>query len=210
MLYRVLSTLAALCLLAACGGEAEKTMDAMSNMKNIAESADDAQKTMEDMEALQKARIARGDTIAMSYEVLQKYLPSSIGGYTTGEPSGENVSMPGASFGQASCTYTASDGKDIHVQLTDYNSNAFGIAALTPIFAMNIRVDNSDETSGTFQTGNDKVNGHERWGKKDKTAKIMYSIAGRFILEVSGNNQSSLDEVKAVAKSMNISDLATK
>lgn len=200
----------AVIILASCGGEAEKTMDAMQNMQSIAESADDAAKSVEQMEDLRKERIKRGDTLAMPYADLQKYLPQAISGYTMEEPEGESVEVPGMSHSRASANYVRSDGARITVNIYDYNNGSMGYAAATTMFALKMKIDNDNERAATFQTDNSRINGYERVGKKDGQTQILYGVAGRFLIEVEGADKASFEDVKATANRIGMDDLATK
>ena len=48
-----------------------------------------------------KVRRAKGDTLAMHYTELQKFLPTVLDGYTAKEPDGSTVNMMGASYSNA-------------------------------------------------------------------------------------------------------------
>ena len=93
--------------LISCGGTTEKKeeekpdnpLEALSKLgEEMKGGADDAKKKMEE-------RRKKGDTLAMKYEDLMKYLPDEVSGYTKGEPTGTSISAMGQSYSTAEVKY---------------------------------------------------------------------------------------------------------
>lgn len=192
----------------ACSDKMNEAAESLKNVQSIAESADEAQKTQTELEKRRDERRAKGDTIALPYAELQKYLPGEIAGYKAGELEGSNTEVPGYSVGSASREYTKEDGSFVRITLSDYNSSEMGWAAASTWMALKIKTDNSEEYMSTFQTDSPYINGMEKLGKKDKSATITYGLGGRFLLVVEANNQTDLATVKKVAESMDLKKLA--
>lgn len=194
--------------LAGCGKKAEEAKTAMQAMKSMAESGEKAADEAEKSEAKIEARRQKGDTLAIAYKDLQKYLPESISGYTAEEPKGQTVSMQGVSYSTATRRYTQGE-KDIEVSLTDYNS-AYGIMASATVFmSLGISVDDDEQTTKGYDAGIAGVKGYEELQKKSKNAKITLSVGDRFLLVVSATGgQENTEFVKSIAKSIKLGDLA--
>jgi ABC-type glycerol-3-phosphate transport system substrate-binding protein len=200
--------------LVSCGGKKagdEKTeeesvntstnpLDALTNMAKDAENGNDA------AQAKLKERRAKGDTLAMPYAELIKYLPTSVNGYKAGEPDGSSINMPGASYSTANITFTKDNGDNIKVTLMDYNA-AYGMySSMTGMWALGMSVDSPDEKAeGVKFDGN--IGGWEDYHKKSHDASITLGVGYRFWVSVEGTNQDGIDFVKSVAKTMDLKKL---
>lgn len=196
-------------MLTGCGGKMEEAAQAMKNLETMAESAEDAQKNQDVVSKRREERRAKGDTVAMSTDELKAYLPGDISGYKAGEPETSSTEMEGFSFAQATRSYKRDDGATVKVDLTDYNSSEAGYAGMAMLFAMKWRVDNAQETSGTFQTGDPFINGHERYDKTSKNSTLVYGLGGRFILNIEAEKQD-IAFARSVAEKIDLKKLASK
>ncbi|MBC8044961.1 MAG: hypothetical protein IAF08_16100 [Rhizobacter sp.] len=198
----------ALVAVAGCGKKADEAKTAMQAMKSMAESGEKVAGEVEKSEAKMEARRQKGDTLAIPYKDLQKYLPESIGGYTAEEPKGQTMSMQGMSYSTATRRYTQGE-SDIEVSLTDYNS-AYGVMTSATMFmSLGITVDDDEQTTKGYDTGISGVKGYEELQKKSKNAKITLSVGDRFLLVVAATGgQENTEFVKGIAKSIKLSDLA--
>lgn len=196
-------------VLTGCGGKLDEAAQAMKNLETVAESAEEAQKSQDVVAKRREERKAKGDTLAMPTDELKTYLPGDISGYKAGEPETSSTQMEGFSFSQATRTYTRDDGATIRVQLTDYNSSEMGYAGMASLFALKWSTDNAQETSGTFQTGDPFINGHERYDKTSKNSTIVYGLGGRFILNIDAEKQD-IKFARSVAEKVDLKKLASK
>lgn len=194
-----------------CGGKAEeeKTEDikatdnpieALENMANESQDAqDEAQKKI-------AARKAKGDTLAMPYEDLMKYLPEKIDGYTKGEPDGASINMPGSSYSTAEAEYTNDKGERVKVTIVDYNQ-AYGLySGLTAMWAFS--VDTPEEKSQGVKFDNN-IGGWEQFQKKSGDATITLGVGYRFWVQVEADAQKDTEGVKSIAKMINLDKLAS-
>jgi hypothetical protein len=187
-----------------------KTKDGEVTVNNIQEAGEQMKAAADDAEKRRAERKAKGDTLAMNYKDLQKYLPDVAGYEKDGEPSGESTNMAGfGSFSTAEQRYKSGD-KTIHVELMDYNQSAFGFTTASTMFSMNIQMENDKEKSGSFDTGMKYVKGFEQMYKKDNNATVTYAIADRFMLTIKSDGSNDVDMLKNVAKSMNLAELSSK
>ncbi len=179
----------------------------ISDLKNAGEQI---QENMDEAAKKKEERRKRGDTLALNYKELQQYLPSPAGYEKAGEPDGESVNMPAlGSFSKAEQRYKSGD-KRLQVELIDYNQSDFGYTTATAMFAMSMQIENDREKSGTFETGMKDVKGYEQVYKKDQQAAVTYAIANRFLLRLALNGSNDVEELKTIAKGMNLSELASK
>ena len=112
------------------------------------------------------------------------------------------------SLSRVSASYTAQSGARVTVTLVDYNASASGWESATAVFSLPIAMENDTEISKTFQTDDPMINGFESLKKDSKNATVIYSLGGRFVLEVTGTNQTSLETVRSIAASVDLKKLA--
>ncbi|HLP28363.1 MAG TPA: hypothetical protein VK147_06960 [Candidatus Didemnitutus sp.] len=208
MLKQILGVGAISLMLVSCGEKVDEAAEAMSNMKSIAETADEAQKTQDVLTKRREERRAKGDTLALAPDEIKKFLPGDIDGYKAEEPETQSMDMQGMSWSVASKEYRKDDGSTVKVTITDYNATADMWAGATMMFAIKWSVDNATETSKTIQTDDPYVNGHERFGKQDKSAAITYGLGGRFLLQIEGTNQTNTEFLKSIASRMDLKKMA--
>lgn len=196
--------------LLSCGGKSEdvkeeeqKPDNPLEVLENYANESKDAQKEAEQKIA---ARKAKGDTLAMPYADLMKYLPGSVDGYTKGEPDGASVNVSGSSYSSANCDYTNDKGERVKVTIVDYNQ-AYGLYnGLTAMWAFS--VDTPEEKSGGVKL-DDNIAGWEQFRKKSGDAVITLGVGYRFWVQVEADGQKDTEWVKEVAKSIDLDKLAS-
>ena len=196
----------------ACGGkkdqpeeqEIDKPNNPIEALNNLAKESENAQQEAEKKLA---DRRAKGDTLALNYEELMKYLPESIDGYTKGAPDGSSFNMPGASYSTANCSYTTEDGNRVKVTIIDYNQ-AYGLyTAATTMWAMGMSVDSPEQKAqGVKFEGN--IGGWEEFRKKSGDATVTLGVGYRFWVQVEANNQKDCEWVKDVARKVDLTKLS--
>lgn len=191
-----------LALLASCEGiqKAKEAANAVSAAKNYAVNLGDGQKKAEE-------RRAKGDTLAMPYAELQKYLPSSVAGYEKeGDPEGQTMNMAGASYSMAAQKYKKGD-QTLKISITDYNGAYAMYGMATAVMASGFSSENADEKIGGIDLGVGK--GWEDIKKKDKTASVVVGLSDRFFVQAEASHQENSDFVKDVIKSMELNKLTS-
>ncbi|MGP8215265.1 MAG: hypothetical protein ACLQQ4_06860 [Bacteroidia bacterium] len=174
-------------------------MNAMANA-NASVNSDYAEKM--------KERRAKGDTLAMPYTDLQKYLPTSVDGYTVGTPDGASINMGKMSYSSANIQFKKDNGDWVKVTILDYNQAYNMYASATAVWGMGISVDSPEEKSNSIKLEN-TAGGFESYKKKTKNASIVLGVGSRFYLSVEANNQPDAGMVESVAKSIDLSKLST-
>lgn len=175
---------------------------ALGSLVKLGETMGKAAKVSQDK---QEARRAKGDTIAMPYTELQKYLPV-IDGYTMGEPDGGSVNMTGMSYSNAEARYKNAEGKKIKISIIDYNQAFALYSAATAMWAMGLKVDNKNESSGSFKVG-ERIGGWESYRKKSRKATVTIGVGDRFWINVEADDQDNCEFAKEIATKIDLSKL---
>jgi hypothetical protein len=155
-----------------------------------------------------KARRAKGDTLAMPYTDLEKFLPQSVDGYTAGQPTGASVNMGQMSYSAANITFKKDNGDNVKVSILDYNQAYQIYTQASLAWSMGMSVDSPTEKAESVKLDNTD-GGWETYHKNSKGATITVGVANRFFVKVEANNQADVEMVKSVLKSADLSKLAS-
>jgi len=198
--------------LPSCGGKSEevteeqveKPSNPLEALENLAEDAKEGQDAADKKIAERKAT---GDTLAMHYEELIKYLPGEIAYYNRGEPNGTSMNQPGVSFSSADVRYTNDQDEEIHITIIDYNQ-AYGMyTAATALWAMGMSVDTPEEkTQGVKFEG--EISGWEEFNKKTGRTVLTLGVGYRFWVRIEADGQKDTENVKAIAKKIDLKKLS--
>lgn len=181
-------------LLAGCGEKAQELKQGMEQMKNIAENADNIKETQNEQEQFIKERVAKGDTIAMPYAELQKFLPTSIDGYQLdGDPSGSQQSMAGFSMSNTEQHWVSTSGDSenpsrLKVTLTDWGgtSGAYGLAGLA--FMLNLQAEDDTHRMSTHKMDLPYTYAVEEYQKQSKETKLTVGTRYRYLINIETEN----------------------
>ncbi len=187
--------------------EIEAPKNAFEALSAISKAGKNMEKNMKDTQGKLEERRAKGDTLAMHYEELMKFLPDEISGYKRNEPNGGTVNMMGMSYSSAEARYENSNGNYLKITLVDYNQ-AYGIyQTATAMWAMGMSIDTPDEKANGVKI-NDDIAGWESFKKKTKDAQLVLGIGHRFWLSIEGDQQEDTKFLRKVAKEVNMDKLA--
>lgn len=196
--------------LVSCGGSKEKEVEEVKPASNPLEALVQAGEALEKATNTNtdkmKERRAKGDTLAMPYADLQKYLPT-LDGYTMGEPDGATVNMGVMSYSSAEARYKKEGGGKVKVTIIDYNQAYSMYTAATAMWAMGMSVDTPTEKAGSVKIG-DNIAGWEVFKKKRNRAEITLGVGSRFWVQVEADNQENTDYVKEIAKKIDLDKLS--
>lgn len=173
-------------------------------MKNAGEKME---KAGDEQDAKQKERKLKGDTAAINYKELQKYLPESIDGYTKGKPSGSTMTMTGMSYSNAEVKFTNDNGGYVRVSILDYNAAYSLYSMATGMWLGGMSIENDQEKANSIKL-EDGITGWETLKKDNKKASVVLGVGCRFLITVEANEQENTDIVKHVATSLKLEDLA--
>jgi len=155
-----------------------------------------------------KARRAKGDTLAMPYTDLEKFLPQSVDGYTAGQPTGASVNMGQMSYSTANVQFKKANGDMVKVTILDYNQAYQIYTQASLAWSMGMSVDSPNEKAESVKLDNTD-GGWESFKKTSKQAQITVGVSNRFFVKAEANNQADVEMVKSVLKSVDLSKLAS-
>lgn len=155
-----------------------------------------------------KERRAKGDTLAMPYADLQKYLPSSVDGYKAETPNGASVNMMKMSYSTAEVRFKKDNGDWVKVTIIDYNQAYNMYASATALWASGMSIDSPDEKASGIKPDN-TTGGWQVYKKKTKDATVTLGVDYRFWVQVEANNQDNADKMLSIAKSIDLAKLAS-
>lgn len=209
------SIIAGLTMLAAtgCGKKHDNAVDAMTAMATAATAAPKIEQGMKEAEQFQKDRIARGDTLAMPYAELQKFLPSSVSGYTAREePAGSQQAMPGFSMSQASQTWVATPNPtgmapEVEVTVVDFGGTQQGYAMMAAPMLMGFSQEDAHRRVGAISIDVPNTGAWQEFDKDSKDAKVTAVARYRFLITVDARNKG--EDQSALAKEL-ASEIARK
>jgi hypothetical protein len=210
---KIATFFAAACLIASCE-KASEIKQAADNAESFAKAASNMEENMAASEQRREERRKRGDTLAVPYQELQKYLPENIGGYTAQAPDGTTMNSEMGSYSSASRRYTkaGADGSEdyVEVAIVDYNASADMFTGLTSMWGANFSMEDANGYTKTFNPGFKNGIGWEHFDKQNKNSELSYGLGDRFIVTIKSSNQSNNDFVKSVGNSMKLAELAGK
>ncbi|MGI4870697.1 MAG: hypothetical protein ACRYFX_05895 [Janthinobacterium lividum] len=205
----LLSLLAALLALTSCqkAQEASKAYDAVVASGKAAENM---KNNLEASQARQDERRQHGDTLAISYQELQKYLPAAPTGYTAdGPPQGEKTDVDGMHVSTASQQYRNGD-KSLRVTLVDYAGAGALFTAATALMGGGLKIEDDNQYVRSFDPSQAEVKGLETFEKKSHKATIILGVADRFLATVEATGQNDAELAKSVAKTWPLGELAKR
>lgn len=203
----------ALCaLISGCGADEKisEIQQTYNNMEALAEAGEKMNEAQQRSEQRREERRKRGDTLAIPYQDLQKYLPESVAGYTAEEPEGQSFTMTGYSYSTASRRFTNEQGEEVRVELFDYNSAYDMLAASVALWQAGFSMEDAHGIQRTFDAGIEHTGAFEEYNKDSKRAKVTYALGDRFLLMVEADNKPDTEFVKSVASSMKLGELAAR
>jgi len=188
-------------LFTACGGSDDDS-DQIDIKKNplgaLMKMGKEMKKQADETSKIMAKRRESGDTLALPYQDLQKFLPESINGYSKDEPNGATMNMSGMSYSSVGCNYKKDDGNYIRVNLVDYNA-AFNLyTAATAMWTAGLKIDTPEEKTSGFKV-DDNISGWESYKKKSNDVSVVVGVGNRFLITVEANKQENTDFVKEIA-----------
>lgn len=160
--------------------------------------ADNAEASMEE-------RRIKGDTLALSPDLLSKALPDEVDGYVkSGEIQKAEDKSIGSNWSLVSQSYRKGNSM-VNIILSDYNG-AYGLfAGATAMFSTGTEVRNDEEISRPFQEGN--IKGWETFNRESKQASLILARKDRFIITIEGEEQADLETVKKFARQIDLNKI---
>ncbi|EMR02176.1 hypothetical protein ADICEAN_02690 [Cesiribacter andamanensis AMV16] len=190
-----------------CGGNTQDQQETESYEYSAEE---DTQYTGAEETPAQKRyaeRRAKGDTLAMHYKELQKFLPNEIRGFSReGEIEGSSMNMEDGSYSMASQRYRKGE-EDLTITLIDYNNAIDMYEGLSGAWASGMSYEDDNQKANGVSLLNNKAKGMEVFAKKDNRCELMAGIAARFYLQIKVNNTTNASLCREIAEGLNLSAL---
>jgi len=198
---------------AGCGEKVQEARNTMNAVEEVTKAASKVEESKDEAAKFQAERRSKGDTVAMPYAELQKYLPAPPSGYAPKEePSGSSQNMTGFSMSQAEQTFVKPAGADgsapsFHVTIVDFGGTemAYGLMALPMM--MNISREDAHQRMTTLTMETPHTWASEDFNKDNKNAKVTAVTRYRYMITVEARDQA--DDQTAMAKAM-VEEIAKK
>lgn len=201
--------LALLFFLFTCGEKVKEAKDAYNILSALQNATKNIDENIEQAEKKYQERIARGDTVAMHYNELKKYLPKNFSGYSTkGEPTGSSMTMAGMSYSVCKQTFANDEGKELKIALMDYNGAYQLYQGMLAVYSLSIFIETDEEKMQSIQLDNEDIKGWEVLKKKEKKASVFFGISDRFYLAIEAEGQDNTELVKSIAENMDLNELS--
>lgn len=174
--------------LVGCGGRGDDTRNALAAVQAVASGR--VQDAVEDAEQFRKDRIAKGDTVAMSYKDLQGFLPEKVDGLNAqGDPTGQSQAMAGFSMSQAEQTWVGearADGStpEVEVTIVDFGGTQQGYAMLAAPVMMGFSREDDQQRMGTVKIDLPHTAGWEEFQKASKDTRFTAVARYRYLITV--------------------------
>lgn len=196
-----------------CGEKAQEARNAANALQAVAEAGTGMVDRQKEAEKFYNERKEKGDTVAVAYTELQKFLPSAPSDYAAAEePSGSSQSMGAFSMSQTEQTFTKPAGPDgsiptIKVSIVDFGGTqaAYGMMAMPMM--MNLSQEDAHHRMRTIKIGTPYTWGSEEYNKDDKSAKVTLITRYRYVISVEAMNQG--EDKTGMAKDL-AEDIAKK
>ncbi|WP_448518256.1 hypothetical protein [Rhodoflexus sp.] len=191
-------------------GEKVGITNALDKIQDMANAVEQSQKNAE--QKLQE-RIRRGDTLAIPYAELARFIPDAIDDFKseTSELRGETTTTAGMSVSTVRKKLVNGDSY-ISFELTDYNSGANAAAqGALAMFSMaaEISMENNEMKQVGFKQGSE-IKGSITLQKNRQIAELAAVIAGRFLVKVEANNQTDIEGIKDYFQRLSLNELSAR
>jgi hypothetical protein len=212
MFPRAVALAALICSLAACGrSEQQQAEEAAKQIEQGAQQmAQGAQQSSEQFaQGLQQMaqgfqQLTKNAAPAVDFEQLRALLPE-VDGWTRSDAKGEQLTMP-VSYSRAQARY-AKDTSQIELEITD---TALSQLLLAPM-SMFLAAGYSERSDEGFKRST-KIAGQpgiEEWNTTSRRGEVTAVIGNRFVVHATGRDVASLDVVRGLVESVDLSKLAT-
>jgi hypothetical protein len=181
-------------LAAGCGQSGTDAKNALNAVQAV--TSGQVEEGLKDAEKFHQERVAKGDTLAMPYAELQKFLPTEVAGYQPAEePSGSSQNMPGFSMSQAKQSWQAAAGGDgsvpqVEITLVDLGGSQQGYAMMAAPMMMGFSQEDANHRAGGIKMDVPHTGGWEEFDKRTKNAKVTAVTRYRYMITVEARDHA--------------------
>lgn len=196
----------ALIAAAACGSSVPQTQTdaAAKNLQQGAKTVEQGARQMAAGVERSAEQMAQGSAKAVDYEQLKALLPD-VDGWTRSDTKGEQLTMPMV-YSRAETRYRKGDSR-IELEITDTALSQLLLAPMSMFLASGYSERSDDGFKRATRIGGQP--GLEEWRAEPKRGEVTAVVSGRFIVKAAGYDVESLDPVRKVVESVNVSRLAS-
>jgi len=98
----------------------------------------------------------------------------------------------------------------VDIKIMDYNASQMGFMGVTAMYKMGFSSEDDTKKEGSYDLGMKDVAAFETIYKKDQRSKLVLVVADRFYVELENEGTNDPELLRSVAKSMKLSELASK
>jgi hypothetical protein len=190
--------------------QARDAKNAYSAVVTTTKAAKEMAAGLEQAQQQQEARKQRGDTLALNYKELQKYLPASPAGFVpAGQPEGQSTNMANVHMSTASQQYQKGD-QTVTVALVDYNGAAALFMGATAMMNNGLEIEDDQQLMRSLKLDRPGVKALETLDKQEHKATVTMGVGDRFLVTVEASGQQDTELVKTVANSLDLDALAKR
>jgi hypothetical protein len=142
---------------------------------------------------------------AVDFRELKSLLPEELPGMKRSNSDGERTSAMGFTISKAEAQYEGENGANVSITVTDVGAMA-GVAAMATYAWAAGTIDRESETSYERSTTIKGYRGYERYDRQSNSGEVQVLVAGRFVVEVNGNNMP-MDAIKAALDKVDLGKL---
>jgi len=201
----IFGSTAALLLLAACGkSEEQKQADAAA--AQMAEAMKTGGAGMAGAaQAMGTALGATQAAEAVDFRELKALLPEDLSGMKRANAEGERSSAMGFTISKAEARYESDSDANVRITITDVGAMA-GVAAMATYAWAAGSINRETETSYERSVTINGYKGYEKYDRQTNSGEMQVLVAGRFVVEVDGNNMP-MDAIKAALEKVDLGKL---
>lgn len=195
-------------LLAACGKSAEeKQAEAIEeSTKQMAEAMKAGGAAAAGMAAAASTSLGAVQAAeAVDFRELKALLPEDLSGMKRSNAEGEKTSAMGFTISKAEAQYDGDNAANVRISITDVGAMA-GVAAMATYAWAAGAIDRETETSYEKSATIKGYKGYERYDRQSTSGEVQVLVAGRFVVEVSGNNVP-MDAIKDALEKVDLGKL---
>lgn len=198
-----------------CGGNSEnssesrqeKTREEEDNMvddeiENPQEAMQQAMKEIE--KVVEESGIGKVEPV--NFRTLKELLPESVAGIDKTNSEGEKSGAMGIKFSKAEARYEE-DGKRIDITITDMGSmSAGGMGGMFAAGWLMAEIDRESDNEYEKTTTYDGHKAYEKYNNSRKNGEISVMVAGRFLINVEGDDVP-MDDIKEALEEIDLDEL---
>lgn len=208
----LLGSTAALLLLAACGkSEEQKQAEAVAaqieaSTKQMAEAMKTGGAGVAGAAAAMGAALGGAQAAeAVDFRELKALLPEDLSGMKRTNAEGERTSAMGFTISKAEARYESDSNANVRITISDVGAMA-GVAAMATYAWAAGAIDRETETSYERSVTINGHKGYEKYDRQSSSGEVQVLVAGRFVVEVDGNNMP-MDAIKAALGKVDLGKL---